>query len=153
MNRIIAVRVRGTAKVSKSIQDTLTMLNLTKPHHAVVIDDRPPYMGMLRKAKDYLTYGEVEPAVVEILVRKWARLPGNTRLTEGYVKEKTGQSIEEFTKSIMEFQKELDELEIKNMFRLHPPRKGYKNIKLAYSQGGSLGYRGKEINALVRRMI
>jgi large subunit ribosomal protein L30 len=153
MNRIIAVRVRGTAKVSKSIRDTLIMLNLTKPHHAVIIDDRPTYMGMLQKAKDYLTFGEVESDVAEALVRKWARLSGGTRLTEEYVKEKTGQTITEFTKSVMEFKKELDELHIKNMFRLHPPRKGYKNIKLAYTQGGSLGYRGKEINALVRRMI
>ncbi|MGD2247974.1 MAG: 50S ribosomal protein L30 [Candidatus Methanofastidiosia archaeon] len=153
MNRIIAVRVRGTAKVSKSIRDTLTMLNLTKPHHAVVIDDRPTYMGMLKKAKDYLTYGEVEPDVVEALVRKWGRLPGGTRLTEEYVKENTGQTIKAFVKSVIQFEKELDELKIKNMFRLHPPRKGYKNIKLAYTQGGSLGYRGKDINALVRRMI
>jgi len=37
-------------------------------------------------------------------------------------------------------------------FRLHPPRKGYRNIKLPYPEG-ALGYRGKEINELLRRMI
>lgn len=153
MKRIAAVRVRGTPKVRKSIQDTLTMLNLTKPHHTVVVDDRPAYIGMLNKVKDYITYGEIDQSVLEMLVRKWARLEGNRILTEEYVKDKTGQTVEEFTASVMNFEKELDELGIKKVFRLHPPRKGYKDIKRAFSQGGSLGYRGDRINALLRRMI
>jgi large subunit ribosomal protein L30 len=153
MNRIIAVTVRSTAKVRKDIKDTLKMLNLTKPHHAVIIDDRPTYLGMLKKAKDYLTYGEIEQPVLEMLLRKWARLPGDHKITEEYVAEKTDQSIKEFTESIMKFERELDELGIKRVFRLHPPRKGHKNIKRAFSQGGSLGYRGNEINTLIRRMI
>ncbi|KYK33378.1 MAG: 50S ribosomal protein L30 [Theionarchaea archaeon] len=153
MKRIVAVRVRGTPKARKSIKDTLTMLNLTKPHHAVVVDDRPTYAGMLDKVKDYVTYGEIDQSVLEMLLRKWARLEGNHRVTEEYVKGKTGQTIKEFTSSVMNFEKELDELEIKKVFRLHPPRKGYKSIKRAFSQSGSLGYRGSDINALVRRMI
>lgn len=153
MKRIVAVRVRGTPKMRKSIKDTLTMLNLTKPHHAVVVDDRPTYAGMLDKVKDFVTYGEIDQSVLEMLLRKWARLEGNHKVTEEYVKGKTGQTIKEFTASVMNFEKELDELEIKKVFRLHPPRKGYKSIKHAFSQGGSLGYRGNDINALVRRMI
>lgn len=153
MNRIIAVRIRGTAKVRKEIQDTLVMLNLTKPHHAVVIDDRPTYAGMLNKAKDYITYGEIEQSVLEALLRKWARIEGNKKISEKYVKERAGQTIAKFTVSVMKFETELDELGIKKVFRLHPPRKGYKSIKRAFSQGGSLGYRGSHINDLVRRMI
>lgn len=153
MKRIIAVRVRGTVKVRKDINDTLAMLNLTKPHHATVIDDRPSYKGMLEKAKDYLTYGEIEQSVLEALIGKWARSKGNKRISEEYVKEKTGQTIPQFAESVIKFEKELDQLEIKNLFRLHPPRKGHKDIKRAFSQGGSLGYRGESINDLVRRMI
>ena len=153
MKRIVAVRVRGTVKVRKEIQDTMTMLNLTKPHHVVVIDDRPTYLGMLNKAKDYITYGEIEQPVLEALLRKWARREGNNPVTEEYVKEKTGQTIAEFTSSVMDFEKELDDLEIKKVFRLHPPRKGYKSVKRAVSQGGSVGYRGSDINNLLRRMI
>ena len=153
MKRIAAVRVRGTVKVRRDIEDTLTMLNLTKPHHTVIVDDRPTYKGMLDKAKDYITYGEIEEPVLEALLRKWARLEGDLRLTDEYVKEVTGQTIPEFTLSVMNFEKELDELSIKKVFRLHPPRKGYKNCKHAYSQGGALGYRGSDINALLKRMI
>ncbi len=40
-------------------------------------------------------------------------------------------------------------------FRLNPPSKGYgrKGIKIAFSQGGALGYRGEKINDLVKRML
>lgn len=38
---------------------------------------------------------------------------------------------------------------------LHPPRGGFerKGIKMPFAKGGALGYRGKEINALLKRMI
>ena len=36
--------------------------------------------------------------------------------------------------------------------RMHPPRKGYRGIKQSYKAGGDLGYRGKEINSLIKRM-
>lgn len=153
MKRVIAVRVRGTVKVRKEIADTLTMLNLTKPHHAVVVDDRPTYLGMLDKAKDYITYGEIEQPVLEALLRKWARLQGDQKISDEYVKEKTGQTIKKFAANVMKFENELDDIGIKKVFRLHPPRKGHKDIKRAFSQGGSLGYRGSEINDLVRRMM
>ena len=39
-------------------------------------------------------------------------------------------------------------------FRLHPPKKGWerKGIKKPYNSGGALGYRGVEINSLIKRM-
>jgi len=43
----------------------------------------------------------------------------------------------------------------KNVQRLQPPRGGYerKGVKMPFSKGGAYGYRGKEINALVKRML
>lgn len=40
-------------------------------------------------------------------------------------------------------------------FRLAPPRKGFerKGAFKRFGQGGALGYRGKEINRLLKRMI
>lgn len=39
--------------------------------------------------------------------------------------------------------------------RLNPPVKGYgrKGIKVPFSRGGALGYRGERINELIQRMI
>jgi large subunit ribosomal protein L30 len=41
---------------------------------------------------------------------------------------------------------------IKIPLTMHPPRHGYEGIKRNYSNGGALGYRGDEINDLIKRM-
>ena len=38
----------------------MSMLNLTKVNHATIIPDEPTYAGMLQKAKDFVTLGEVD---------------------------------------------------------------------------------------------
>ena len=43
--------------------------------------------------------------------------------------------------------------EIKPLFRLSPPKKGYEGIKRSFTNGGALGYRGKEINKLLERAL
>jgi large subunit ribosomal protein L30 len=44
---------------------------------------------------------------------------------------------------------------LKPVLRLHPPRgaKGWGGIKRAYSIGGALGFRGKDIENLAARMV
>jgi large subunit ribosomal protein L30 len=51
--------------------------------------------------------------------------------------------------------KTLDQLKAKvgDVVNLKPPRGGLKSIKRPFKAGGSLGYRGKEINELIVRMI
>ena len=43
----------------------------------------------------------------------------------------------------------------KGFFELAPPKGGFerKGIKKTFIQGGALGYRGKKINDLVKRML
>ena len=42
---------------------------------------------------------------------------------------------------------------VKPVLRLHPPVKGYEGNKRSYVNGGALGYRGRDINALIDRML
>lgn len=42
---------------------------------------------------------------------------------------------------------------LKPVVRLPPPRKGYESTRRSYSDGGSLGYRGADIEELVDRML
>ena len=51
--------------------------------------------------------------------------------------------------------KELQGRKGKKTFRLHPPRGGYerKGIKVPFTVGGALGYRGEKINDLIKRML
>ena len=42
---------------------------------------------------------------------------------------------------------------IKPVFRLHPPSKGFKGkVKRSYTAGGVTGYRGENINSLIKKM-
>ncbi|GEM_PF-59177 len=155
--RLAVVRVRGPVGVRRDIEDTMRMLKLLKRNWCVLVDDRPSYVGMLEKIKDYATWGEVEPEVVAELLRKRGELEGGRRLTDEYIREHTGyDGIDEFAEAYCEFEVELDDIPgLKPFFRLHPPRGGYERggIKKPFTLGGALGYRGKYINDLLMRMI
>ena len=63
MSQLAAIRIRGERGVEKRIKDTLTMLNLHKKHFCVIIPNTPEKTGMLQKAKDYITWGEISNEV------------------------------------------------------------------------------------------
>jgi len=81
------------------------------------------YVGMAKKIKDYSTYGEIDADTYKLLV------------------EKRGEKNEKG--------------ELKKYFRLNSPKKGFerKGIKVSFTKGGALGYRGKKINDLIKRMV
>ena len=56
-------------------------------------------------------------------------------------------------KGVIDSKVKLVDVGIKPVFRLHPPRKGYEDIRLSFNEGGSLGYRGEEIKDLAKRML
>ena len=138
----------------KNIEDTLRMLNLERNCHATLIDDRPSFLGMLRKTQNVVTWGEVSKETIALLLRKRGRTVGNRKLTDEYVKKIGYDSIDALAEAIYNLKVELKDLPgVKPVFRLHPPRKGYKGtVKKSYSTGGETGYRGEAINELIRRM-
>ncbi|HEX3014650.1 MAG TPA: 50S ribosomal protein L30 [Methanobacterium sp.] len=151
---IAAIRVRGRTGIRKDIEDTLKMLKLTRINHAVLIEDNPSYKGMLQKAKDYITWGEVDVESVTSLISKRGKLAGNVKLTEEYIKENTDfSSIEDLSKAVVESGAKLEDSGVKPVFRLHPPRKGYKDLKKTFAESGTLGYRGDKIGDLIKKMI
>lgn len=151
---LAVIRVRGLSGVFQEISETLQMLHLTRNCHATLIDDRPSYLGMLRKAKDYLVWGEVSREGVVLLLRKRGKLVGNKKLTEKYVQGIGYESIDDLAEAIYELKVEYSSLSgVKPLFRLHPPKKGFKGkVKKSYAAGGVTGYRGEVINDLIKRM-
>ena len=151
---LAVIRVRGTSDVSREIKETLRMLHLTRNCHATLIDDRPSYLGMLRKARNCLTWGEISEEGIKVLLRKRARLIGNKKLTEKYAQEIGYKSLSDLAEAIHELRVEYDRLrDIKPVFRLRPPKKGFKGkVKRSYAAGGVIGYRGETINELIKRM-
>ena len=148
------VRVRGSAGVRRDIADTMEMLRLNRINHAVLVEETPSYLGTLQKAKDYITWGEIDQETLKAMIMKRGRIIGGDKITDDYIKEKTDyDSVEEFAEAVFQGDVKLEDAGIKPVFRLHPPRKGYEAIKKAFNEGGSLGYRGEEINNLLKRMI
>ena len=149
------VRVRGTINIKEGIADTMKMLRLNRVNHCVVVPETPSYKGMLQKVKDYVTWGEIDEATMAQLLLLRGHIEGDRPISETFVKENTEyDSIQELAKAVCENRVNLSKIEgFKPVFRLNPPRKGYRTIKRAYTVGGTLGYRGKDINDLLERMM
>lgn len=133
---LVVVRVRGRTKVRTSITETLSRLNLKRVNNLILLFGSKSNLGMLNKCVDFVTFGEVSDEIL-------ARL-----LTKGGVEAKK-ELVEELSKG-KRMSKEVDGI---TPLRMHPPKHGYEGIKVAYAAGGALGYRGEEINKLIKRMM
>lgn len=134
----------------------MKMLRLFNKNYCVVVDNNQNYIGMIKKIKDYVTWGEIDKNTFEFLLKKRGKLAGNKPLTEEYLKEKLKSSFTEFAKDFFDGKKLLKDIPgVKQFFRLSPPVKGFERggIKKPFSMGGALGYRKDNINNLVQRMI
>lgn len=148
MKRLAVVKVRGNIRVSKAVKDTMMLIGLTRVNHCVIIDDRKNYTGMLQKSKDYITWGEPSAEVVKKMLTK------RGKVTDELVAKNTKyKTVDAFVEAFMKFETELDELKIKKVFRLSPPRKGYESTKKPFTKHGSLGNRKDLIDKLLVRMI
>lgn len=150
-----AVRVRGIINIKPDIKKTLELLNLTRVNHCVLLEEKPNIKGMLQVAKDYITWGEIEKGVLSKLISSRGKSVGDKVLTEDFLKSATSfDKIDKLSNAIIENKFRYKEIpNIKPIFRLSPPKNGYKSIKRPFTKKGALGYRGKEINKLLEKMI
>ena len=151
----MAVRIRGLSDIPQETKDTLMMLRLTRNCHATLLDDRPAYIGMLHKSKNCLTWGEVSQATIAFLLKKRGKLTGDKKLTDEYAEELGYKSLDDLAEALFKVKVEFSSLpELKPLFRLRPPTKGFKGkVKKSYAAGGESGYRGDAINDLLKRML
>jgi large subunit ribosomal protein L30 len=152
---LAVVRIRSSIGLRQEPKETLQFLNLTRVNHAIIIDNRSTYMGMLQKAKDAITWGEIDTPTLTRLLRKRGRLDGNQHLTEEYIAKNTEfKTIDDLAKALVECKIDLTTIpKFKKIFRLHPPSKGFRgSIKRSFQQKGELGYRGANINGLIVSM-
>ncbi|MDP8011350.1 MAG: 50S ribosomal protein L30 [Thermoplasmata archaeon] len=149
-----AIRIRGRAGVNKDVAMTLKYLRLTRVNHLVLLPKNKYIEGMLKKAKDYITWGEIDKETLVELLKKRGRLMGNRPIDAEYLKKINFETFEDLANAILEKKVNYSKLpDIKPIFRLNPPRGGYKNTKRSVKENGDLGYRQKEINKLIKRMM
>lgn len=140
--QLAAVRVRGKTGVKSGISDTLKMLRLYKNNYCAVFPNNPVYAGMLMKAKDYITWGEINNDTFKLLLdKRGEEFKQRTSDTKKKIK------YDDFIT--------INSKKLKKYFRLNAPRKGFerKGIKQTFQNGGALGYRGAAINELIKRML
>lgn len=151
---IAIIRVRGSIDVKGDIKRTMRMLRLKTCNQMVVVQETPSVKGMIKKSQDFTTFGQINESTLAKLLQKRARIAGNKRLTDEFVKEKK-TSIEQIAKEVISGKAKLQDFGIKPVFRLSPPRKGFERqgIKKPFKAGGALGNRGEKINNLIERMM
>ncbi len=151
---ILAIRIRGGVNASTRVEGTLRMLRMDRNNFSTLLDDRPGYIGMLQRTKDYVTWGEATAETVSLLLGKRGRMDGDHPIDSEALKALGYSSIDELASALINGEAELHKLEgIKPFFRLRPPSKGFKrSVKRPYGSKGELGYRGESINELAKRM-
>ena len=94
------------------------------------------------KAKDYITWGEIDNDTFKLLLdKRGEEFKQRTSDTNNKIK------YEDFIT--------INSKKLKKYFRLNSPKKGFerKGIKQTFQNGGALGYRGAAINELIKRML
>ncbi len=138
--KLAVIRIRGITGIEKSIKDTLNMLCLYHNNYCVVLDSK--MLGMIKKVKDYVTWGEVNDETYKLLVEK--------RGEEFKGRETDKKKKINYKKFII-----INNKKYKRYFRLSPPRGGFerKGIKVPFTKSGALGYRKEKINDLIKKMV
>ncbi len=151
------MRLRGTAGDNPDVEKTMESLKLERTFQARLLDNTASNLGMLRSVKALVAWGEVDPEVLGHVLSKRGERDGADGLDEGFVRMLGRSSFEDLAKAVVAGElgiRELYSAGLKPRFRLHPPRGGFKrSLRRAATDGGELGYRGSEINRLVKRMI
>lgn len=155
MGLLAVIRIRGTVNMNNKEEMALKILRLHKRNHAVLVNNTPQMVGILKTAWKFITWGEIDKTTLELLLKERGRKIGNKPLTENDIKRLGFNGFSDLAQALLEEKVKLKDLKIiKPVFRLHPPRKGFKHsVKKMFNDGGELGYRGAAINELLLRMI
>ena len=68
--KFAVIRIRGLIGVERSIDDTLIKLRLYKKNCCVVVPKNAGYLGMIKKVKDYVTWGDIDENTYKSLIEK-----------------------------------------------------------------------------------
>lgn len=137
---ICVIRIKGKVGIKKDIAETLNRLRLRKKYSCIVLNPKKEQLGMIKKVRDFVAFGEIKDETFEKLIDLRGKVIDKSKKID------VKKAIEEIKKG-----RKYEELNLKPFFRLHSPRKGI-NAKLHFPKG-VLGDNKNEINNLVERML
>ena len=135
--------------MNRDSEETLSRLRLRRKYSCVVINENKEIMGMLKKVRNFVAYGEIDKETLkEMIIKRGKSIEGDKKKLK-ISDDKASKLADEILKK-----QSLNNLEIKPFFRLHPPRKGIDSKKhFGETKKGVLGNNGEKINELVGRML
>ena len=134
------IRIRGKVGLNKDVNETLNRLRLRKKYACIVINPGKEQLGMVKKLRDFVAFGEINDEIFEKLIQKRGQKIDNSKNIDA-------KKIVETIKKGKKYQ----DINLKPFFRLHAPRKGIKS-KLHFPKG-VLGNNKNKINELLERML
>lgn len=149
-----AVRVRGQPDTRKQTRETLDNLGLEQKNHCLLLPETDASEGMLRQAKDIITYGSIDQELAAELLEARGRTDHGP-LADA-IEEVGYDSIEDLVEALDDGEVTVGDLKqdgFRNIVPLTPPSKGYRDTRRGFNQGGSLGNREDAMEQLLRRMF
>jgi len=137
---ICIIRIHGRVGLDRDIKETLERLRLGKKYTCVVINPNKEQIGMIKKLRNFVAFGNIRKDVFGKLIDKRGQKIDKKKKID------SKKIVEELEKG-----KTYESLNLKPFFRLHPPRGGI-NSKLHFPRG-VLGDNKEHINKLVERML
>lgn len=153
MAKIAIVQIRGTVKTHPDVRKTLELFRLKQKHACVVVEDNSVSRGMLKKIKDYTTYGTISEDFYVKMLDARGECVGKTSLKDNKVDSK--KLAKEFFADELKLRDFESKYQVKPFFRLHPPKGGFEKggIKKTFNQKGVLGEREDKISELIEKML
>ena len=137
---IAVIRIHGRVELKKKIVETLNRLRLRQKYSCIVLNPTTEQMGMIKKLRNFVAFGEINKETLEKLIEKRGKLIDKSKNID------SKKMAEELING-----KSYWALDLKPFFRLHPPRGGIKS-KIHFPKG-VLGDNKEKINELIERML
>lgn len=68
--KIAVIRIRGITGIRFDIKQTLKMMHLHKKNFCIVVPKTDALMGMIKKIKDFTTFGTIDEDTYKLLTEK-----------------------------------------------------------------------------------
>ena len=155
---LLAIRLKGEFGTPRPIQNVLDTIRLRRKFNAVLLEKTPSTIGMLRRAKDYVTWGEANQTDIVNLLRERGEFRSGGAVTDEGIREKIGEkSVQDLAAALVGGKVSLGALWQKGLspvFRLRRPSGGFEgSTKRAYGSRGELGKREAGFSSLLNRMV
>jgi len=139
---ICVIRITGDVNLKGDVRETLKRLRMHRKYSCVVLKGTPVELGMVKKLRDYVAFGEISEEVLEKLIKARVQPLDKSKKIDTKV---IAQGLVKGTAP--------KELGIKPFFRLHPPLKGIDAKKHVGVKKGVLGDHKDKLHLLLERML